>query len=53
MIKQQACAKIIGQLHKIDKTRSTRTSQLLAALGSIRNAQANGYSFNTIEQCAL
>ena len=51
--KQQACAKIVGQLHRIDKTVSTRKAKALATLEFLLIAKANGYSPKIIAQCAL
>ena len=53
MTKQQACAKIIGQLHRIDKTVADNKSKMIATLEFMLIAQANGYQPKLIAQCAV
>ena len=53
MTKQQACAKIIGQLHRIDKTVTDRRNKIIATLEFMMIAKANGYKEKIIAQCAL
>ena len=53
MTKQQSYAKIIGQLHRIDKTVTDRRNKIIAVLEFMIIAKQNGYSPKLIAQCAL
>ena len=53
MTKKQAYAKIIGQLHRIDKTTKERRNTIKASLEFMMIAKENGYHLKTIAQCAL
>ena len=54
MTKKQAYAKIIGQLHRIDKTTTKdKRNTIKATLEFMIIAQENGYKIKTIAQCAL
>ena len=53
MTKQQANAKLIGQLHRVDKTVSIKKHKIIATLEFMLIAKKNGYKPKTISQCAL
>jgi len=53
MTKKQAYAKIIGQMHRIDKTTDDRRNKIIATLEFMMIANKNGYKTKTIAKCAL
>ena len=53
MTNQQACAKIIGQLHRVGETITDRKNMISATLKYVSIACANGYNIKPLAECAF